>query len=122
MKKQRIKDKTFGNINIIPIFASCKNNDPGVFREIKESKAMNPASIYNGLTYTTKEINRNFKIKVNGFVNGKKVNVAVGVSGLINIVGDIELVNRLLNRAFNCIGDKEICKLRRGVKITFYYQ
>ena len=83
---------------------------------------MNPASIYNGLAYTTKEINRNFKIKVNGFVNGKKVNVAVGVSGLINIVGDIELVNRLLNRAFNCIGDKEICKLRRGVKITFYYQ
>lgn len=83
---------------------------------------MNPASIYNGLEYTTKEINRNFKIKVNGIVNGKKVNVAVGVSGLINIVGDIELVNRLLNRAFNCIGDKEVCKLRLGVKITFYYQ
>lgn len=58
---------------------------------------MNTQSIYNGLDYTTKEINRNFKIKVNGIVNGKKVNVLVGVSGLIKIVGDIKLVNRLLN-------------------------
>lgn len=56
---------------------------------------MNTQSIYNGLDYTTKEINRNFKIKVNGIVNGKKVNVLVGVSGLIKIVGDIKLVNRL---------------------------
>lgn len=53
---------------------------------------MNTQSIYNGLDYTTKEINRNFKIKVNGIVNGKKVNVLVGVSGLIKIVGDIKLV------------------------------
>ena len=83
---------------------------------------MDIQNIYSGLAYTTQQINRNFKIKVNGIVDGKKVNVAVGVSGLIRIVGDIELVNRLLNRAFNCFGDKEICKLRRGVKITFYYQ
>lgn len=82
---------------------------------------MNTQSIYNGLDYTTKEINRNFKIKVNGIVNGKKV-ILVGVSGLIKIVGDIKLVNRLLKRAFNYYGDKEVCKLRRGVKITFYYQ
>lgn len=75
---------------------------------------MNTQSIYNGLDYTTKEINRNFKIKVNGIVNGKKVNVLVGVSGLIKIVGDIKLVNRLLKRAFNCYGDKEVCNLRRG--------
>lgn len=83
---------------------------------------MDTQNIYSGLAYTTQQINRNFKIKVNGIVDGKKVNVAVGISGLIRIVGDIELVNRLLNRAFNCFGDKEICKLRRGVKITFYYQ
>ena len=83
---------------------------------------MDTQNIYSGLAYTTQQINRNFKIKVNGIVDGKKVNVAVGVSGLIRIVGDIELVNRLLNRAFNCYGDKEVCKLRRGVKITFYYQ
>lgn len=83
---------------------------------------MDIQGIYNCLDYSTKEINQNFKIKVNGMVNGKKTNVLVGVSGLINIVGCIDLVNRLLKRAFNCLGDKEICKLRRGVKITFYYQ
>lgn len=99
-----------------------KQERPGVFPENGERNNMNTQSIYNGLDYTTKEINRNFKIKVNGIVNGKKVNVLVGVSGLIKIVGDIKLVNRLLKRAFNCYGDKEVCKLRRGVKITFYYQ
>lgn len=83
---------------------------------------MNTQNIYSGLAYTTKEINQNYKIKVAGMVNGKKVNMLVGVSGLIKIVGDIDLVNRLLKRVFNCYGDKEVCKLRRGVKITFYYQ
>lgn len=101
---------------------SSNKNDPGVYPENRERNNMNTQSIYNGLDYTTKEINRNFKIKVNGIVNGKKVNVLVGVSGLKKIVGDIKLVNRLLKRAFNCYGDKEVCKLRRGVKITFYYQ
>lgn len=99
-----------------------KQERPGVFPENIERNNMNNQSVYNGLDYTTKEINRNFKIKVNGIVNGKKVNVLVGVSGLIKIVGDIKLVNRLLKRAFNCYDDKEVCKLRRGIKITFYYQ
>lgn len=98
------------------------NTTTGRFPGTLESVTMNTQSIYNGLKYTTKEINRNYKIKINGMVDGKKVNIAVGVSGLIRIVGDIELVNRLLDRAFNCYGDKEVCKLRRGVKITFYYQ
>ena len=35
---------------------------------------MKPESIYNGLEYTTKEINRTFKIKVNGVFDGKKIN------------------------------------------------
>ena len=82
---------------------------------------MNPASIYNGLNYSTSEINRNFKIKVHGInFEGKKINIAVGVSGLINLIG-IELVNTLLERAFNCQDDKCICKLRRVLKVTFYY-
>lgn len=81
---------------------------------------MNPAEIYNGLEYTTKEINLNFKIKVNGVnFEGKKLNIAVGVSGLINLVG-IEQANKLISRAFSCLDDKCICKLRRGLKITFY--
>lgn len=76
--------------------------------------------MHEGLKYTTRDINRNYKIKVYGIVNGERVHKLVGVSGLIKIVGDIELVNRLLDRAFDCTGDKEACKLHRGVKITFY--
>ena len=72
------------------------------------------------LAYTTREINRNFKIKVTGMVDGKKVNTLVGVRGLISYVGDVELCNRLLNRAFNTMADKEVCKLRRGIRISFY--
>ena len=73
------------------------------------------------LNYSTREINRNFKIKVFGFVNGKKVNILVGVSGLVRMLdGAIDLVNRLLDRAFRSMDDKCICKLRRGLKVTFY--
>lgn len=72
------------------------------------------------LAYATREINRNFKIKVTGMVDGKKVNTLVGVRGLIAYVGDVELVNRLLNRAFGTMNDKEVCKLRRGIRISFY--
>ena len=72
------------------------------------------------LAYTTREINHNFKIKVTGMVDGKKVNTLVGVRGLIAYVGDVELVNRLLNRAFGTMNDKEVCKLRRGIRISFY--
>lgn len=105
-----------------------KQERPGVFPENRERNNMNTQSIYNGLDYTTKEINRNFKVKVNGIVNGKKVNVLVGVSGLIKIVGDIKLVNRLLNvlsivtetkRFANCAEALKslsiIIKQRRGV-------
>lgn len=76
-------------------------------------------SIYNGLEYTTKEINLNFRIKVNGIVNGVKVNKLVGVKGLIELVG-IEFANNMLRRAFNGKEDKTVCKLRRGIKSSFY--
>jgi len=72
------------------------------------------------LKYTTRQINRNYKIKVSGLYDGSKVNTLVGVSGLIRMVGDVELTNRLLDRAFNCLEDKCVCKLRRGIKISFY--
>ena len=80
---------------------------------------MNTLSIYNGLKYTTKQINMYFKIKVNGLVNGKKVNKLLGVAGLIRLIG-VELANKLFDRAFKSKGDKEVCKLRRGLKISFY--
>jgi len=74
---------------------------------------------YNGLRYTTREINRNYKIKVAGLMDGTKINTLVGVSGLIGMVG-VEMANKLLDRAFRCMDDKQVCKLRRGLKITFY--
>lgn len=72
------------------------------------------------LKYTTREINRNYKIKVYGLFDGKKVNTLVGVSGFLKMVNDIELCNRLLDRAFNDMSDCCTCKLRRGIKISFY--
>ena len=74
------------------------------------------------LNYSTSEINRNFKIKVFGHdKEGHKINTLVGVSGLIDLLdGAIDLVNRLLDRAFSSMGDVCHCKLRRGLKISFY--
>lgn len=47
------------------------------------------------LAFTTKEINRNFKINVAGYNNDtKKLNTLVGVSGLVNLIG-VELANKL---------------------------
>lgn len=76
-------------------------------------------TIYDGLNYSTKTINFNFKIKVSSMCEGVKYNTLVGVAGLIKLVG-VEMANKLLNRAFRCMNDKEICKLRRGLKISFY--
>lgn len=78
-------------------------------------------TIYDGLAYTTQQINANLKIKVNGIYNGKKVNTLVGVAGLIRMIGDVELVNKMLKKAFACMDDKFTAKLRRGIKVTFYY-
>lgn len=66
---------------------------------------------------TSKEINKNFKIKV----YGQGLDTLVGVAGLRRIVGDDTLCNRLVERAFACMDDKQVCKLRRGIKVTFYY-
>ena len=72
------------------------------------------------LSYTTTSINRDFRIKVFGHnADGKKINILVGVSGLINLIGE-ELADKFLVRAYNCMDDYCVCKLRRGLKITFY--
>lgn len=39
------------------------------------------------LNYSTKMINANFRIKVNGIINGKKINTLVGVAGAIALIG-----------------------------------
>lgn len=72
------------------------------------------------LKYTTRQINFNYKIKISGVYEGEKINTLVGVSGLIRLVGDIELTNRLLDRAFKSREDSCKCKLRRGLKVSFY--
>ena len=72
------------------------------------------------LKYTTREINRNFKVKVSGMYDGQKINTLVGVTGLIKMVDDLELTNRLLDRAFASMEDKCVCKLRRGLRVSFY--
>ena len=72
------------------------------------------------LNYKVRDINRNFKIKVSGIIDEKKINTLVGVSGLLRMVDDVELTNRLLDRAFNSREGRCICKLRRGLRIGFY--
>lgn len=71
-------------------------------------------------TYTTTEINRNFRIKVAGIDgNGNRINTLVGVSGLIKLIGE-DLFNKFVKRAFDCMLDVCVCKLRRGLKVSFY--
>lgn len=72
------------------------------------------------MNYTSKQINRNFKIKVSGFIGETKINTLVGVSGFLSYVNNDELAGRLLDRAFNCPEDKCVCKLRRGLVFSFY--
>ncbi len=72
------------------------------------------------LNYSTREINMDFRIKVYGYdENGNRINTLVGVSGLIALIG-LELVNKFLERAYRLVSDKTVCKLRRGLQVTFY--
>ena len=72
------------------------------------------------LIYTTTEINKNFRIKVFGYnAEGKKINTLMGVAGILALIGE-ELLNKFLRRAFSCMDDVCVCKLRRGLKVSFY--
>ena len=72
------------------------------------------------LIYTTSEINKNFRIKVFGYnAEGKKINTLMGVAGILALIGE-ELLNKFLTRAFNSMDDVCVCKLRRGLQISFY--
>ena len=72
------------------------------------------------MTYTTTEINQNFRIKVNGLNNdGEKINTLVGVSGAIALIGEA-MLEKFLDRAYMQGNDACVCKLRRGLKMTFY--
>lgn len=69
--------------------------------------------------FTSKFINQNFRIKVFGYVDGKKVNTLVGVSGIIKMIGE-ELLYKFIQRALDCMMDVCVCKLRRGLQVSFY--
>lgn len=72
------------------------------------------------LQYSTIEINRDFKIKVYGYTEeGIKVDRLVGVSGLVLLIG-VEHANKQIERAYKSGQDKCVCKLRRGLKVTYY--
>ena len=72
------------------------------------------------MEYTTTYINRNYLIKVYGFDNeGNRINKLLGVSGLIALIG-VELANKLVARAERNVLDCTTCKLRRGLKVSFY--
>lgn len=72
------------------------------------------------LAIPSSEINRNWRLKVYGVdASGKRINKLVGVAGLVALIG-IEMLNKLLRRAMNCLLDVCHCKLRRGLKISFY--
>lgn len=70
--------------------------------------------------FTTSWINSNFRIKVYGRdEQGKKINSLYGVSGIIQMIGE-SLFYKFLQRAINSMADKCVCKLRRGLQISFY--
>lgn len=72
--------------------------------------------------YSTTQINRQFKIKISGTYNGSKYHNLVGVTGLFKIVGKKNF-NSMIERAFRLDQDYKCdCKLRSGLKVTFYYQ
>lgn len=74
------------------------------------------------LAYQTATINRDFRIKVAGIdPHGNKINTLIGVSGLLNLIG-IEFANKFLDRAYSNGLDKCCCKLRRGLRVTFYWK
>lgn len=71
------------------------------------------------MDWTTKQINRDFLINMQEFVNGVRVRHLIGVSTLIELVG-VELANKFVARAYNSGNDVTVCKLRRGLQISFY--
>ena len=89
------------------------------FNNSKNSRKMKATAT---LAYSSKFINRNYLIKVSGVdAQGNRVHKLVGVRGIIELIG-IDMLNKLLNRAAKCIEDVCVCKLRRGLKVSFYYK
>lgn len=66
-------------------------------------------------------LNRNFRIKVSGMVNGIRKNILVGVAGLLEILGgSFDKLKKFAARAFASMNDKCACKIYGGATVTFY--
>ncbi len=71
-------------------------------------------------TYSSKFINRNYRIKVSGIDNeGNKIHSLVGVTGAVALIG-WDFLNKFIARAQRCGEDVCVCKLRRGLKVSLY--
>ena len=72
-------------------------------------------------SYSTSYSNGIYRIKVKGLApSGKKLNILVGVSGAIALIGE-ELFYKFVGRAEKDYNhDVTHCKLRRGIKFSFY--
>lgn len=78
---------------------------------------MKRAKIENSQKITrSKEFNRNYRCKVYG--NG--LDTLVGYLGFVTLVQNLE--DRILERVSSCPLDKCVVRLRRGIKLTFYYK
>jgi len=66
-----------------------------------------------------RDVNLDYRIKVYGWRNGIFVDKLVGISGLVELVGT-DLANKFIDRAYNENKEIYICKLRSGLKVTFY--
>lgn len=78
---------------------------------------MKRAKIENTQKITrSKEFNRNYRCKVYGL----GMNTLVGFRGFVTLVGDLE--DNIMSRVRSCPFDKCVVRLRRGIKLTFYYR
>lgn len=71
------------------------------------------------INFSIRELNLDYRIKVSGERNGVKYHTLVGVSGLVSIIG-VELTNKFVARVYRTCNDKEVCRLRSGLVVTFY--
>ena len=63
-------------------------------------------------------MNRNWRMKVSGRNDGKKVHKLVGVYGLVELVG-MDLFFKMVLKARDKAEDKVVFRLRRGLVVTF---
>lgn len=86
---------------------------------MKTNKQMSIEEQIQKLNYSPKQIVKDYIIKVYGWLNGERLNKAVGVYGLVELIG-YERANKMLTRAYACTGDVQRCKVYGGLQISFY--